>query len=733
MYSYIQSRFYRSPEVLLGVPYNGAIDMWSLGCVCAEMYLGLPLFPGASQHNQLTRIVDMLGAIPDFMVEHGKKSDKFFVPLSNSSNNDSLHPFSLTHPQSGGLIAKSSTSLGSMLPSVMRDGGKQVTNLMSALVSGGDKKENAGKGSRSSKFTANKSSHSAEDGPSYRLLSAEEYAAANKLTVPTFRRYLRYDKLDDIIMKCPLPSGSGHLSSEQKKKEHYRRKCFLDFLKGVLNLNPFDRLTARQASEHPFVAKYFNKKSNIGTIKTRPQGRRGRESEGEAVEYIERRVFLPSYDEKVHDRVRSYLRSVEEVLTCSVSPSQLMESRNVYLTTRRKQQAAQMSSNLSGAAAVETPLYRPPHVHCPMEASCASHHPDSSSLNPQAVPGAPGITSGGATMGVSPGRLMNALTQQWPQGQQYQGQQWPQDQQYQFQQHQPYQQYQQYQWQQSMLPPPPPSSLASSYDGPSAQPMQSSHGASRPPHEQEQDLERVSIESESDWSQRSAATSSSGTSGSYMQMQFTGGSFEFGNFLGGVSAASSLSSYPPGTPSSQRSHGASGLTPSSSLNTPRGSYMMQSSPSSSSELGQVPRRPDIDENKHLESFGFQPMHPSQSWKGGSRRDRSMTIGEHNSGQSSAAYNLSSQSEDAYPLSSSYSAPSQVALDGSNWQYNYNNLGASKGSSTVNRCYSYDYNVFTKAEEGLLSGDTSNMQQSSQEDEKEGVTSTEEDELFECED
>lgn len=39
-YSYIQSRFYRSPEVLLGVPYNGAIDLWSLACVCTEMFLG---------------------------------------------------------------------------------------------------------------------------------------------------------------------------------------------------------------------------------------------------------------------------------------------------------------------------------------------------------------------------------------------------------------------------------------------------------------------------------------------------------------------------------------------------------------------------------------------------------------------------------------------------------------------------------------------------------------------
>ena len=40
MYSYIQSRFYRSPEVLIGLPYNGSIDLWSLGCVCAEIFLG---------------------------------------------------------------------------------------------------------------------------------------------------------------------------------------------------------------------------------------------------------------------------------------------------------------------------------------------------------------------------------------------------------------------------------------------------------------------------------------------------------------------------------------------------------------------------------------------------------------------------------------------------------------------------------------------------------------------
>lgn len=61
MYTYIQSRFYRSPEVLLGLTYNSAIDMWSLGCIAVELFLGLPLFPGTSEYNQITRIVEMLG------------------------------------------------------------------------------------------------------------------------------------------------------------------------------------------------------------------------------------------------------------------------------------------------------------------------------------------------------------------------------------------------------------------------------------------------------------------------------------------------------------------------------------------------------------------------------------------------------------------------------------------------------------------------------------------------
>lgn len=35
--------------------------MWSLGCIAVELFLGLPLFPGTSEYNQITRIVEMVG------------------------------------------------------------------------------------------------------------------------------------------------------------------------------------------------------------------------------------------------------------------------------------------------------------------------------------------------------------------------------------------------------------------------------------------------------------------------------------------------------------------------------------------------------------------------------------------------------------------------------------------------------------------------------------------------
>ncbi|EPS67247.1 hypothetical protein M569_07524, partial [Genlisea aurea] len=79
IYSYIQSRYYRSPEVLLGYQYNTAIDMWSFGCVVAELFLGLPLFPGASEFDLLRRMIQILRSQPpDHILRKAKNTSKFF-------------------------------------------------------------------------------------------------------------------------------------------------------------------------------------------------------------------------------------------------------------------------------------------------------------------------------------------------------------------------------------------------------------------------------------------------------------------------------------------------------------------------------------------------------------------------------------------------------------------------------------------------------------------------------
>lgn len=60
--AYICSRYYRAPELILGEDhYNVAIDMWSIGCVIAEMFLGEPIFCGKNSKDQFLKIMDVLG------------------------------------------------------------------------------------------------------------------------------------------------------------------------------------------------------------------------------------------------------------------------------------------------------------------------------------------------------------------------------------------------------------------------------------------------------------------------------------------------------------------------------------------------------------------------------------------------------------------------------------------------------------------------------------------------
>ena len=84
-FQYIQSRFYRAPEVMLGLPYDHRIDLWSAGCVAAELALGLPVFPGSNEHDTVFRIASLLGLPPPWMLATGSAAGRFFVKASGAS------------------------------------------------------------------------------------------------------------------------------------------------------------------------------------------------------------------------------------------------------------------------------------------------------------------------------------------------------------------------------------------------------------------------------------------------------------------------------------------------------------------------------------------------------------------------------------------------------------------------------------------------------------------------
>ena len=83
-------RFYRSPEVLLGIAYDTKIDMWSLGCILVEMHTGEPLFAGSSEIDQMMKIVEVLGMPPRELLDQGPKTYKFFDKTEGSLPSSSL-------------------------------------------------------------------------------------------------------------------------------------------------------------------------------------------------------------------------------------------------------------------------------------------------------------------------------------------------------------------------------------------------------------------------------------------------------------------------------------------------------------------------------------------------------------------------------------------------------------------------------------------------------------------
>uniref|UniRef100_A0A7E4V1E4 Protein kinase domain-containing protein n=1 Tax=Panagrellus redivivus TaxID=6233 RepID=A0A7E4V1E4_PANRE len=84
---YLQSRYYRSPEVLVRSEITAASDMFSVGCVLAELYIGYPLMAGNNEYEQLRLIMEMVGPLPNNLIASGKSGTRFFNFYVGPDNN----------------------------------------------------------------------------------------------------------------------------------------------------------------------------------------------------------------------------------------------------------------------------------------------------------------------------------------------------------------------------------------------------------------------------------------------------------------------------------------------------------------------------------------------------------------------------------------------------------------------------------------------------------------------
>ena len=208
---YVQSRFYRAPEIIMGLPYDLAIDMWSLGVVAAELFLGLPLFPGESEFNQLARVVEMLGQPPDDLLDQAERATRFFMVVSSNVADNK-----------GGTSIKGGASED-----------KQSSSVQDAAA---QSLETDAKDTTSSRYC---------------MKREKDYAAEYGLEVTRNKQYFQYRELPDLI--AHQPSVKPPQDAQAAATDTNRRLSLTDFIRSLLQYHASRRISPRAALRHPFI------------------------------------------------------------------------------------------------------------------------------------------------------------------------------------------------------------------------------------------------------------------------------------------------------------------------------------------------------------------------------------------------------------------------------------------------------------------------------------------------
>lgn len=272
---YIQSRFYRAPEVLLGAQFSRGIDMWSFGCLAAELCLGIPLFPGRSAWDQIRQITEVLGPLPHELLQAGRKTHLYFhkAPASGgqpaesrSARPPATRPEETVNscPHGDDRMAEATFTLRPC-DDVRQEqasstaGPKDVQTKPSSPPSSSERAADESKG-RGTEDQAVPSHSSGVPAP----------AGVPAATMPTRQRF-KLRRLSDIAA----------VASQWDPASSAQWDCFADFLGGLLQLNPARRWSPREAAAHPFITRepfvgpYEPPRSPLGVGGGPPRGRAG--------------------------------------------------------------------------------------------------------------------------------------------------------------------------------------------------------------------------------------------------------------------------------------------------------------------------------------------------------------------------------------------------------------------------------------------------------------------------
>ncbi|KWU41393.1 kinase-like protein, partial [Rhodotorula sp. JG-1b] len=131
---YLVSRFYRAPEIILGLPYDCSLDVWSIACTLYELYTGKILFPGRTNNHMLLLIMETKGKFNHKLIRKARFHDQHFDEQMNflyTEKNDMVTPRAIPAKPSSDM--RSRLMPGGVLRRLKEDEARLLTNFVDLL------------------------------------------------------------------------------------------------------------------------------------------------------------------------------------------------------------------------------------------------------------------------------------------------------------------------------------------------------------------------------------------------------------------------------------------------------------------------------------------------------------------------------------------------------------------------------------------------------------------------